>query len=125
MALATVADVEARLGHPLTAEESTKAEALLSEASVLVEGFCRRVFVAPIPTAVPVVVSRMVARVLATPEGSEGVESTQMSAGSFQLTHRYSDSSGGPWLSSSDKTMLAGLRSGGAVSMGLVSERTL
>ncbi|KDE14245.1 hypothetical protein [Rhodococcus aetherivorans] len=126
MALATVEDVEARLGRSLTTEETSRASALLEEASVLVEGYCGRGFVEPIPAAVPMVVSRMVARALETPTEAVGVQSVQRSAGPFGETLTFGENtSGGVWLASTDKIMLRGLRVGGSVSVGMVSERTL
>lgn len=44
--LADLSDVEARLGRDLTAEETTRANAMLADASVVVRSYCRRDFVA-------------------------------------------------------------------------------
>lgn len=44
--LADLADVEARLGRDLTPDETTRANALLTDASVVVRSYCRRDFVA-------------------------------------------------------------------------------
>lgn len=44
MALATTEDLEARLGRPLTAEEQARAEALLADATALVQGYTRQTF---------------------------------------------------------------------------------
>ncbi|MCZ1070816.1 hypothetical protein [Rhodococcus sp. A5(2022)] len=123
MALATVEDVEARLGRSLTTAETSRVHGLLDEASALVEGE-GYVFPDPQPAAVAIVVSRMVARALRAPEGAEGLESTQVSAGSFQMTRNFTDSSGGVWLSKSDLQILRRFKPSGGVSMGLVSERS-
>lgn len=124
MALATALDVEARLGRPLTPAETGLTPGLLDEASAIVvgEGY---VIATPVPPTIAIVVSRMVARVLRSPEDADGLESTQLSAGSFQMTQKYADSSGGPWLSKSDRQMLTPYRRRSAVSVALVSERTL
>lgn len=114
MMLATATDVEKRLRRLLEADEIEDAPGLIEEASVLVEGWCRREFVDPVPPSVVVVVSRMVARVLGTKDAPVGVESTQTSAGSFQLTRKFSDgaTSGGPWLAKADRQALARYRRG-------------
>lgn len=44
--LASIADLEARLGRSLTATETTRATALLKDASAKVRRFCRRSFAA-------------------------------------------------------------------------------
>ena len=108
MLLATQADVEKRLSRSLTEEEAQFLDGPLEEASALVEAWCGRKFTEPVPDAVRIVVSRMVARTVEAPEVLPGLESEQVSAGSFQQTSRFgSDSmSGGPWLTRKDKTML-------------------
>ena len=108
MLLATQADVEKRLSRELDEDEARYLDGPLEEASILVESYCGRSFTEPIPDAVRVVVSRMVARTLDAPDLTPGLESEQLSAGSFQQTSRFgSDSmSGGPWLTRKDKTML-------------------
>lgn len=130
MNLASAADVEVRLGRSLTSEEIPKVESLLTEASVLVEGYLDECFDAlvtgismTVPVRVRVVVSRIVARCLNAPTDSVGLESTQMSAGPYQQTRNYSEglTSGGPWLTKADKMML-GRRS--MVSQQLGSERS-
>lgn len=45
-ALATITDLVAILGRPLTAAEAARAPGLLSSASVKIRGYCRRVFTA-------------------------------------------------------------------------------
>jgi len=116
--LATIPDVEERLGRPLEDDELTRVEGLLREGSAQVEGWCNRSFDDPIPDAVRIVTSRMVARVLGVPDESTGfapgVESAQLSAGSFQMTQRFNSDgvSGGPWLSKADRLALRRFRRG-------------
>lgn len=123
MELATQADVEARLGRTLTEAEEARLPGLLEEASVIVADY----YGCPIdpddiPDKIVIVVSRMVARVLQAPADSDGIESTQMSAGSFQVTRNFSNrgEGGGPWLTRADKKLLGG----GMVSVSLGSERS-
>lgn len=112
--LATKADVEQRLGRALDTEEETRVDGLIDEASALVTGWCRRAIPDPAPKAVMIVVSRMVARVFDSPAEMVGVESTQVSAGSFQLSRNYAadSSTGGPWLARADRIMLRPWRGG-------------
>ena len=121
--LADVDDVEARLGRLLTDDEAARAEGLIEEASILVESHVGKAFEEPIPGAVRVVVSRMVARVLQAPTDSYGVESTSYSAGPFSQNRTYSQgaSGGSPWLTAVDKKVLArfGRRRGGIFSVEL------
>ncbi|BBZ65815.1 hypothetical protein MINS_12440 [Mycolicibacterium insubricum] len=115
MTLASSADVEARLGRDLTDVEQPRAAGLLDEASVAVTEWlgCTP---EPVPDAVRIVVSRMVARIITAAAGQltpdPGVSSLQSSMGPFQFTQGYSPdaTSGGVWLSRQDKTMLAGHR---------------
>lgn len=109
MVLASSADVVARLGRPLTADETARVTGLLEEASVMVEGWLQCV-PDPVPDAVKIVVSRMVARVLATAGAGPGpgVTGMQGAMGPFQMNRTYSPdaTSGGVWLTRQDKTML-------------------
>lgn len=109
MVLASSADVVARLGRPLTTDETARVDGLLEEASVLVEGWMRCV-PDPVPAAVKIVVSRMVARVFATAAGDAdpGVSGMQATMGPFTVNRSFSSdaTSGGVWLTRQDKTML-------------------
>lgn len=111
--LATRADVETRLGRELDADEIARVDGLLEEASELVIAECRPL-PTPTPSAVRIVVSRIVARALSGPDETPGVESTQVSAGSFQLSRNFTSDgvSGGPWLSKTDRKMLRPWRRG-------------
>lgn len=109
-ALASSADVVARLGRNLTTDETARVGGLLEEASVMVEGWIRCV-PDPVPDAVKIVVSRMVARVFATGEGGgvePGVSQIQATMGIFGVTRGFSSdaTSGGVWLTKQDKATL-------------------
>lgn len=106
-ALATIDDVRDRLGGDLDEGWEVAAASLIYEASVLVEGYLGRAL-DPVPHAVSVVVSRMVARVLQAPEPSFSVDSTSYSAGPFSQSQKFTTgaSGGSPWLTAQDKTVL-------------------
>lgn len=118
-------DVTARLGRELTENESARVPGLLVEASALVAGYLDSAYDAD-DAAVVVVESRVVARALTTATAA-GVSSWQQTAG--QVSHQQTmtpeaASSGGVWLSATDKQMLSGLRSSMTSTL-LVSERYL
>ena len=126
MALATQADVEARLGRVATEAEEARLPSLLDDASALVIGYSRQDFEpAPYPTPVTGVVARMVARVLSQGEITPGLESTTEAAGPFSRGFKYGGgSSGDVWLSATDKMMLRPYRVGGGLtSVQLVGDR--
>lgn len=107
--LADAEDVVARLGRNLTSDETARVSGLLDEASVMA-GEWMRCVPDPVPDAVRIVVSRMVARVLAVagdvPEPA--VTGVQANMGPFTVNRTYlSDAtSGGVWLTRQDKNML-------------------
>ncbi|QDF19740.1 head-to-tail adaptor [Mycobacterium phage LilSpotty] len=107
MMLASSQDVVDRLGRPLTTDEASRAEGLLAEASALVEGWLGSV-ADPVPDAVSIVVSRMVARALTASTPVPGLSDQNMSAGPFEVRNRFTPeaSSGGVWLTRQDKIML-------------------
>lgn len=106
--LATIQDVEVRLGEPIEPEDYAHIEGLIEEASYLVEGHCGRSFTVPAPRPVQIVVSRMVARVLSAPDEQNHASTTQLTAGNFSksLTFSSGGSGGAPWLTAVDKKML-------------------
>lgn len=126
VALASRGDVEARLGRSLTTAEQPRADGLLEEAGVIVLAYLGAdAEPDPVPAAVRVVTSRMVARVLlrdaaGTPDGAESVATT---TGPFARTVAFgaSSSSGGPWLSATDKATLSAHRVGGGLSSVAIS----
>lgn len=117
-ALATAGDVEARLGRQLTELELARTGGLLEEAGALVLAYLGvEVAPVPVPDAVRVVTSRMVARVLerdATPGAVPDARSVTDQAGPFGRTVTFSSgtTSGGPWLAAADKVMLRSHKSG-------------
>jgi hypothetical protein len=125
--LATQADVVARLGRALTADELARLPGLLQEASLLVEGYLGVVYQdpadsgVPIPPAVVVVVSRIVARTFAAPSPQLLPEGAR-SAGSGPYSISFGDARTNLWLSKADKTTLRNL-GGGFTSVALKSER--
>lgn len=114
--LATVEDVEKRLDAELDADARTRVEALLEEATVLVEGYLGTV-PDPVPRAVRVVVSRMVAQVIQSPDTGFYTENESFTAGPFSKTIQFANggNGGAPWLSSTAKTTLRRFRSGGGL----------
>lgn len=112
VAVASSEDVETRLGRDLTESEAQRVIGLIEEAQVIISGYLGAI-PDPVPPAVRVVVSRMVARVLEQPDSEAFyAESVSHSAGPFSETKRYSSgaSGGAPWLTASDKQALAAVR---------------
>lgn len=111
MVLASSADVVARLGRPLTTDETARVTGLLEEASAMVEGWLQCV-PDPVPNAVKIVVSRMVTRVLAVGGADNapepGVSQLQATMGIFGVNRSFSSdaTSGGVWLTKQDKSTL-------------------
>lgn len=133
--LASLADVEAALGRPLTPEETELAPTLLSEASDITIGYLgcdptdTSTDPATVPAAVTRVVARMVARVVTQSESSAafGSEGTTEQVGPFSRTVRFAagTTTGQPWLASTDKIALRPYRCGGGmVSVRLSTEQT-
>ena len=111
-------DVEARLGRPLTETERLRVDGLIEEAGVLVLAHLgMEVEPVPVPAAVWIVTSRMVARVLERDTESGVVpdaRSVTEQAGPFGRTVTYGSgtTSGGPWLAAADKVMLRSYKAG-------------
>ncbi|GEM41974.1 hypothetical protein NN4_64930 [Nocardia ninae NBRC 108245] len=113
MLLCDESDVEQRLRRAVTTVEGEYLSGLIEEASELVVAHCgRNRSYTPVPDAVRLVTSRMVARVLDAPREGTNVESAQATAGPFQWSQRYTAESrtGGPWLTSADRKTLRGMR---------------
>lgn len=128
MILANQGDVEIRLGRELTADELALLPGLLEEASLLVEGYLGIVYKdpsgpdgVPIPDAVVVVVSRIVARTFTAPSPQLLPEGAR-SAGAGPYTVSFGDSRTNLWLSKADKTTLKNV-GGGMTSVPMKSER--
>ena len=105
-ALATIEDLEARLGHPIVDDaERARAQALLDDASALVRFVAGQTWVddtfdPPVITDVPdVVVSITCAAALRGWYNPAAIESAQLGA----VSVRY----GGAWLSGSEREALA------------------
>lgn len=130
MILATQADVVARLGRALTSDELVRLPGLLEEASLLVEGYLGIVYKdpsdpddpgGPIPSAVVVVVSRIVARTFTAPSPQLLPEGAR-SAGSGPYNVSFGDARTNLWLSKADKTTLKNI-GGGMTSIPMKSDR--
>lgn len=106
--LATLDDVEKRLGHAVNPDDALRVDGLLEEASALVEAHVWGSFNDPVPDVVRIVVSRMVARVLEVPPETAQYESLNLTAGPFgrSATFGHGGSGGSPWLSAADKKLL-------------------
>lgn len=106
--LATIDDVQARIGGDLDEEQTSRVDSLIEEASVLVEAYLDQPVPWPVPRAVTVVVSRMVARVLQAPAPSFAVDTLTQTAGQFSQSKKFTTgaSGGAPWLTAQDKTVL-------------------
>lgn len=118
----TQQDVEDRLRRELTDDELEALPGANAEASALVEGYLGLQYdpddpEAPIPAAVVVTTSRVIARMYETATSAlpAGVDSLSRGMGSLSAsTHFVADAtSGGPWLTTVDKTTLAPYRTGG------------
>lgn len=126
MALATQADVVARLGRDLSGPEAARLPSLLADATALVAGYLGRDYTPEAyPAPVAGVVARMVVRLLAQGDVTPGLESTTEAAGPFSRGFKYGGgSSGDVYLSATDKTMLKPYRLGGGLSsVQLVGDR--
>jgi hypothetical protein len=123
--LATRQDVAKRLADGL--DDATDVEDLLDEASVMVEEHLRRTYAEDdtVPTAVTIVVSRMVARrVSADADSADAVPDgvSSLMATDFQASFAEPFVSVGVWLNRTDKMMLRRYRVS-AVSIPLTSDR--
>ena len=117
--LASREDVEARLGRPLTPSEARLVDGLIDEASALVIGYlgCDPSDPGPVPAAVTIVTSRMVARALQQSESdvSPGEQARTTTVGPFSQTRQFvaGSTTGQPWLSAGDKITLRPYRCDG------------
>lgn len=109
--LAVQVDVEARLGRPLTVEETARVDGLLTEASAAVAGWLRHT-PDPVPAEVAVVASRMVARAFSAGGTEPGLTQVQATMGPFGVTRGFSAdaTSGGIWMTRQDKMILQPFR---------------
>lgn len=122
MALATQADVEARLGRALSEAEAARLPSLLDDATAVVVGYAGTDFEpSPYPAAVAGVVAKMVARVLAA---GDVAFVDQQNAGPFGVRFNANASSGDVYFTKADRLALRPYRVGGGLSsIGLVGDR--
>lgn len=121
MALATPVDVEKILGRPLTAEEQARVDSQLDEASDLALGYLGCPPPTPTPEAITRVVASMVAAVIERPK-TQPANADSVNAGPYGWKFTEGSTSGGPWLTASQKMRLKPYRCT-ARSVPLVSER--
>lgn len=123
MALATVDDVQIRMGRPLTVAEVGRASGLLAAVDALVVGYlgCSEATPNPVPDGLASTVAGIVARgMAASPVGVESV-----SVDDASVRYMADASSGGVWLSRMDRVALRPYRCGGGLTtVRLVGERS-
>lgn len=119
-------DVEARLRRDLTGSEETYLPGIAEEASALIEGYLGVCYAegGDVPNAVTITTSRMVARIMSMSSPPSQADSVTRGMGPFSATQSYvaDSTSGGPWLTKSDRMALAPYRERGAISIPLVRE---
>lgn len=126
----TQQDVQARLRRDLTDGEAELLPGVLDEATTLIEGYLAVIYDEDdtVPPAVIVVTSRVTARMIDdTGALPAQADSLTRGMGPFSATtHLVADStSGGPWLTKSDKMALEPYRVGGVQSVPLIREGRL
>lgn len=126
MAYATTDDVEPALGRSLTDAETDQADGWLEDAALIIdgEGYTYTGDTAP-DAFLRVSVNMVVRAVKAAAAVTPGAQSQQEQAGPFGRTVTYtaSASTGGVWLSATDRAMLRPYSSGGGmVSVAVGSE---
>lgn len=122
-------DVEDRLRRPLVDPDEVDVLAgVVEEAGVLIEGYLRVEYDPtsnPAPRPVVIIASRVVARMIGDSLGLPAqADSLTRGMGSFSATtHLVADStSGGPWLTKTDKMALEPYRIGGVACLPLTRE---
>lgn len=121
---ATESEVAARLGRDLTPAESVDVQALLAEASALIDGYLGASEpLDPVPGVVVTVVLKIVVRALTDGGGApENVSTLQQTSGPYARTFTFAGEGASLWLGAAEKLMLRPLRRG-MVSVPLVSDR--
>lgn len=126
MTLAQKSDVEDRLGRALTSAEDAVVEARLTDAELLIFGWCGQSFDTfdTCADTIIAVEAGMVARVLLQGSAGQtpGIQSVQL--GAFSTQYASALTTGDVWLSAGDKLRLRSCRRGGGMtSVQLVGER--
>lgn len=114
MNLAQASDVVAALGRSLTSPELERVSSLIEEASDLISAWCRPdgsdlfTHEDDIPDAVSRVTARAVARVIAGGDAALNLAAQTTVVGPFQRQNTFNSdaTSGGPWLTRTDKIRL-------------------
>ena len=118
----TASDVEKRLRRTLTTDESQWLPGMSEEAQARVVSYLAcppDLYVDEVPSAVTLVTSRMVARVIQEGDSESpelfGATQVGMTAGPFsqQATFQPGSRTGAPWLTKADKSMLDPFRCSG------------
>lgn len=123
MLLAVQADVETRLGRDLTESEEARLDGLLEESSALVEGYLGIVYEDgdAIPSAVVIVVSKIVARAIGGSAELDALAASMEQTNAGPWGARFRDSN--VYLTKADKLMLRPIGGGGYSVVTLRSER--
>lgn len=123
-AYATPDDMALALGRELTESELARAPWLLDTASDMVDAYTGMTpdgFPEPYPGAVVRVTANAASRMVVLPPEALGVQAE--TSGGIQRSFTPAASSGGLWLSGTDKVMLGPYTTGDMVSVALTSER--
>jgi len=125
--LATVGDVEIRLGREVTEDERPRVDQLIIDASAIVRAWVVCPVPIPTPPAVAGVVATMVVRAMvrAAEPVPIPIGHVQQTSGPFSTTYAEDITAGDPvWLTKMDKLILSRYRCSDGVSLPMVSERT-
>jgi hypothetical protein len=106
-ALATVADVAARLGREITEAEEPRMEAILADVSAAVELYCGRTF-NPVPPAVLAVVCQIAARTFGTTPEANGIMAE--TAGPFTVQYGATGAAGSVGMLTAEREVLERFR---------------
>lgn len=102
-AYATAAELEASW-RPLTADESARAEALLADASAVIDAELGGA--ATDPLVASVVARSMARRAMASPGSQAGISAASMGAGDYTESWTYANPTGDLYLTGSERRML-------------------
>lgn len=102
-AYATAAELEASW-RPLSEEERARADALLADASAVIDAELRGR--APDPLVASVVARAMARRSMASPGSQAGIQAASMGAGDYTESWTYANPTGDLYLTASERRML-------------------